>query len=55
MTLESKKALFEIGQRGEVVGREHFSLDNREVDFDLNEPTGVDGSVDEGYIRPFVA
>ena len=47
MGLESKKTLFEIGQRGEIVRREDLSLDNREIDFDLVEPTGVDRSVDE--------
>ena len=55
MALESKKTLFEIGQRREIVRREDFSLDNREIDFDLIEPTGVDRGVDEDYIGPFIA
>ena len=55
MALKGKKALFEIGQRGKIVRREDFSLDNREIDFDLVEPTGVDRSVDEDGIGPFVA
>jgi hypothetical protein len=49
------RLLFESGKRGEIVGGEHLPLDNREVDFDLIEPTGVDGSVDQDRIRPFVA
>ena len=55
MALESKKMLFEIGQRGEIIRREDFSLDNREIDFNLIEPTGVNRRVDEDYIRPFIA
>ena len=55
MALKGKKTLFEIGQRTEIVGREDFSLDNREIDFDLVEPTGVDRGVDEDRIRPLVA
>ena len=55
MALESKKTLFEIGQRGKIVRREELSLDNREIDFDLVEPTGVNRSVDEDGIWPFVA
>jgi hypothetical protein len=53
VALEGKKPLFEVGQRGEVVGREDLSLDDRKVDFDLVEPTGVDRSVDEDRVGPF--
>jgi len=55
VALEGKETLFEIGQRRKIVRREDFSLDDREIDFDLVEPTGVDRSVDEDGIRPFVA
>ena len=51
MALEGQETLFEIGQRGEIVRRENFSLDDREIDLDLIEPTGMDGSVDEDCIR----
>jgi len=53
--LESEQALFEFGQRGEIVGRQDFSLNDREIDLDLVEPTGVDGSVDEDRVGPFGA
>jgi hypothetical protein len=48
------ETLFEFGQRREIVGREDFPLHDREIDFDLIEPTGVDRSVDEDGIGPFV-
>jgi hypothetical protein len=38
--------MFQFGQRGEIVGRQDFSLNNRETDLDLVEPTGVDRGVD---------
>jgi len=52
VALEGKETLFEIGQRGNIVWRENFSLDDREIDFDLIEPTGVDRSVDEDGVWP---
>ena len=52
MDLKREKALFEVSQRGEIVGRQDFPLDNREVDFDLVEPTGVVGRMDEDGIGP---
>jgi len=55
VALEGQETLFEIGQRGEIVRRENFSLNDREIDLDLIEPTGMDGSVDEDHIRPLVA
>ena len=55
MGLKGKQALFEFLQRREVVGREDLSLNDREIDFDLIEPTGVDRSVDEDSVGPFVA
>ena len=54
VALESEETLFELGQRREVVGGKDFSLNDREIDFDLVQPTGVDGSVDEDSIGPFV-
>jgi hypothetical protein len=32
-------------KRSKVIGRENLSLDNGEVDFDLVEPTGVNGQM----------
>jgi len=52
---EGQEALFKFDQRREIVGREDLSLNDREIDFDLIEPTGVDRSVDEDGIGPFVA
>jgi hypothetical protein len=51
MTLKGQQALLHSGQRRKIVWRERLALDNREVDFDLIEPTGVDGAVDEHPIR----
>ncbi len=53
--LESEEALFEFGQRREVIRREYFSLHDREVNLDLVEPTGVDRGVDEDRVGPFIA
>ena len=55
MDLEGKETLFKFGQRREVVGREDLPLHDREIDFDLIEPTGVDRSVDEDRVGPFGA
>jgi hypothetical protein len=41
--LEVQEPLLELGQGKEVIGSEHLSLDNGEVNFDLVEPTSVDG------------
>ena len=53
--LETKEALLEFGQRREIVGREDLSLNDREIDLDLVEPTGVNRSVDEDRVGPFGA
>jgi hypothetical protein len=45
--LEGEKTIFDFGERAEVIGSEDLSLDDREVDFDLVEPAGMDRSVDE--------
>jgi len=52
MTLESQEALFEFGQRGEVVGREDFSLNDGEIDLNLIEPAGVNRCVDKDCVGP---
>ena len=43
--LKREQALFDGGQRGEVVGCKYLALDNGEVDLDLIEPAGMDGTV----------
>jgi hypothetical protein len=42
-----QEALFEFGQRGEVVWREDLSLNDGEVDLDLIAPASVNRRVDE--------
>ena len=53
--LESQQPLFELGQRTEVVGGENFSLNDRQVDLDLVEPTGMDRGVDQNGVGPLGA
>src|SRR5207244_8015231 len=55
VALEGEQTLLQFGQRREIVGCEDFSLNDREIDFDLIEPTGVDWSVDEDCVGPLVA
>ena len=50
--LEPQQLCSKCGEVGKVVGREHLALDDREVDLDLVEPTGVDRSVDEDEVGP---
>src|SRR5712691_796781 len=50
--LKAEQAVLDRGERGEVVGGQDLALDDREVDLDLIEPTGVDGRVDEHEVRP---
>jgi len=45
--LKIEQALGECLQAGEVVGRENLPLNDGKVDFDLVEPTGVDGPMDK--------
>jgi len=40
---EREELLLECVEVGEVARGEHFALDDREVDFGLVEPAGVDG------------
>ena len=47
MGLKGKQALFEFLQRGEVVWRENLSLNDREIDFDLIKPAGVERCMNE--------
>ena len=52
MELKGEEALFEIGQGREVIRGEDLSLNNREVDLNLIEPTGVGRSVDQDGVGP---
>jgi len=52
VALKREETLFEIGQGSEIVRGEDLSLNNREVDLNLVEPTGMSGSVDEDGVGP---
>ena len=47
MALELPKRMGNLVQGFEIVWRQHFSLNDRKVDFHLIEPTAVNGSVDQ--------
>ncbi len=47
MALELPEGMGDFIQGFEIIGRQYFSLDDREVDFDLIEPTAVNRSVDQ--------
>ena len=55
MDLKREKALFEIGQGRKVIRGEDLSLNDREIDLHLIEPTGVVRGVDEDGIGPLGA
>lgn len=48
--LETKEAVFKFGQRCKIVWSEDFALDDREVDLDLVEPTGVNRAMDGNHV-----
>ena len=50
--LKGSYPLSEIDKGKEVIGREHFSLEDGEIDFDLVQPTGVDGEMDNNDLGP---
>ena len=47
VVLKADEPLCELAKPGEVVRRENLSLDDGEVDLDLIQPTGMNGSVNE--------
>ena len=53
--LEGQQAPFKVGPGGKVARREEFALDDRKVDFDLVEPTGVNRRMDQNNIGPLGA
>ena len=50
--LKTKNPFRQIGKGKEVVGREYFSLEDGEIDFDLVQPTGMDREMDDNDLRP---
>jgi len=53
VSLKGEQALFDRGQRREVVGGKDLALDDGEVDFDLVEPAGMNGTMDRNEARIF--
>ena len=45
--LKIEEALSQSVEIGKVIGREHLALNNREVNLDLIEPAGINGSMHE--------
>jgi hypothetical protein len=45
IALEPQQPLLDLGERAEIVRCQCLALNNREVNFDLVEPTGVNGTV----------
>ena len=43
VALEAQESVFDSLERGEVIGDQDFTLDDRKIDLDLVEPAGVDG------------
>src|SRR5262252_10649310 len=41
-----------MGKRGKIVGREHFSLDDGEIDLNLIDPAGMDRGMHQKSIGP---
>jgi hypothetical protein len=52
VVLELVERAGDLGGVGEVVGGEHFALDDRVVDLGLVEPAGVYWNVDEDQVAP---
>ena len=57
VALEAQESGFNILERGEVVGNEGFTLNDRKIDLDLVEPAGVDWGmyqhqVGKGGLKP---
>ncbi len=47
MLFELSQAPGESRRGGKVIGSKNLALDDREIDFHLIEPTGVDGTVNQ--------
>src|SRR4029453_429369 len=52
VVLELQESLTDGVARPKSVRREDLALDHGEIDFDLIEPAGVDGGMDEHELRP---
>lgn len=50
--LKSHQTVLKFRERGELLRREHLSLDDGKVNFDLTQPTGMNRGVDGDDARP---
>src|SRR6516162_4070057 len=50
VALEAQESVFDSLERGEVIGDQDFTLDDRKIDLDLVEPAGVDWGVDQHQV-----
>ena len=50
--LKAENPFRESNKGREVIRREYFSLEDGEIDFDLVQPTGVDGEMNNNNLRP---
>ena len=50
--LKIHEALLQVGERGKIVRSEYLSLNDGEIDFNLVEPAGMNGSVDKKSVGP---
>ena len=48
--LEAQESVFDSMERGEVVGDQDFTLNDRKIALDLVEPAGVDWGVDQQQV-----
>ena len=50
--LKIHEALLKVGERGKIVRSEYLSLNDGEIDFNLVDPAGVNGSVHKKSVGP---
>ena len=50
--LRIHEAIRKMGKRGKIVGREHLSLDDREIDLNLIDPTGMNRGMYQKSVGP---
>src|SRR5271169_5576413 len=48
--LEAKESVFDLRERGEAVRAQRFALDDGEIDLDLVEPAGVNGTMNGNHV-----
>ncbi len=53
--LKGKQTFLDLGQRREIIGDKDLALDDREVNLDLIQPTGMQWGVHQHHRRPLGA